>query len=144
MPPQREIEFCIDLIPITRPVVLALRRMSPKEKVELRIQIEGLFSKGLIRRSHSEWGAAVVFATKSDGSLRMSVDYRELNKLTHKNRYLMPHINDMLDQLHGAKVFSQLDLASGFHQLRIAEDSIPKTAFRTEDGFYEWLVMLLI
>ena len=141
LPPKREIEFRIDLIPGARPVVLPPRRMAPKEKAELRKQIEDLSSKGLIRPSFSEWGAAVVFVTKSDGSLRMCVDYRELNKLTLKNRYPMPRINDMFDHLYGAKVFSQLDLATGFHQLRVAEDSIPKTAFRTENGFYEWLVM---
>ena len=71
----------------------------------------------------------------------MCVDYRELNKRTLKNRYPMPRINDLFDQLHGAKIFSQLDLATGFHQLKVAEDSIHKTAFRTENGFYEWLVM---
>ena len=108
--------------------------MAPKEKAELKSQIDDLSAKGLIRRSSSEWGAAVVFVTKSDGSLRMCVDYRDLNKLTLKNRYPMPRINDLFDQLHGATVFSQMDLATGFHQLRIAEDSIAKTAFRSEIG----------
>ena len=115
-------------------MVLPPRRMAVKEKAELKTQVEDLFAKGLIRRSQSEWGAAVVFVTKSDGSLRMCVDYRELNKITYKNRYPMPRINDKFDQLHGAKVFSQLHLATGFHQLQIAEESIPKTAFRTENG----------
>ena len=115
--------------------------MAPKEKAELKSQIDDLSAKGLIRRSSSEWGAAALFVTKSDGSLRMCVDYRELNKLTLKNRYPMPRINDLFDQLHGATVFSQMDLATGFHQLRIAEDSIAKTAFRSENEFYEWLVM---
>ena len=89
LPPHREIEFRIDLIPGARPVVLPPRRMAPMEKKELKAQIEDLFAKGLIRRSQSEWGSAVVFVRKSDGSLRMCVDYRELNKLTYKNRYLM-------------------------------------------------------
>ena len=106
LPPKREIDFRIDLIPGARPVVLPPKRMAPREKVELAKQIEDLFSKGLIRPSHSEWGAAVVFVTKSDGSLRMCVDYRELNELTMKDRYLMPRINDMFDQLYGATVFS--------------------------------------
>ena len=83
----------------------------------------------------------MVFATKADGSLRLCVDYRELNKLTKKNRHPLPRIDDLFDQLVGASVFSQLDLATGFHQLRLAEDSIDKTTFRTPDGFFEWLVM---
>lgn len=141
LPPKREIEFRIDLVLDARPIVLPPRRMAPKEKDELKSQVDDLFAKGLIRRSSSEWGAAVVFVTKSDGSLRMCVDYRELNKLTLKNRYPMPRINDLFDQLQGATVFSQMDLATGFHQLRIAEDSIAKTAFRSENEFYEWLVM---
>ena len=100
-----------------------------------------MLEKGFIRCSISEWGAPVVFATKADGSLRLCVDYRELNKLTKKNRHPLPRIDDLFDQLVGASVFSQLDLATGFHQWRLAEDSIDKTAFRTPDGFYEWLVM---
>lgn len=141
LPPVREIEFRIDLVPDARPVVLPPRKMASKEKAELKSQIDDLSAKGLIRRSSSEWGAAALFVAKSDGSLRMCVDYRELNNLTLKNRYPMPRINDLFDQLHGATVFSQMDLATGFHQLRIAEDSIAKTAFRSENEFYEWLVM---
>lgn len=95
------------------------------------------FLRGLIRPSRSSWGSAVVFVTKSDGSLRFCVDYRELNKVTVRNKYLLPRIDDLFDQLHGASVFSQLDLVSGFHQLRIAEDSIPLTVFRGPNCFYE-------
>ena len=86
-------------------------------------------------------GCSSSFSTKADSSLRLCVDYRELNKLTKKNRHSLPRIDDLFDQLVGASVFSQLDLATGFHQLRVAEDSIDKTAFRTPDGFFEWLVM---
>ena len=105
------------------------------------MQVRDLLGKGFIRRSVSEWGALIVFATKADGSLRLCVDYRELNKVTKKNKYLLPRIDDLFDQLHEAKVFSQMDLATGFHQLRVAKDSVPKTAFRTLSGFFEWLVM---
>jgi len=115
--------------------------MARREKEELGKQMADLLKKGLIRESRSDWGARALFATKADGSLRLCVDYRELNKRMVKNKYPLPRIDDMFDQLSGARVFSQLDLATGFHQLRVAEDSIPKTAFRTYAGSYEWLVM---
>src|SRR5574338_1427082 len=107
--------------------------MAPREQQELGVQVDDLFQKGFIRRSISEWGAPVVFATKADGSLRLCVDYQALNKLTKKNRYPLPRIDDLFDQLIGAKVISQLDLATGFHQLRVAEDSIDNTVFRTSN-----------
>ena len=141
LPPRREIDFRIDLVPNARPVVHPIRRMSPKEREELSNQTKQLLAKGLIRPSFSEWGAAVVFVPKSDGTLRLCVDYRDLNKQTMKNKYPLPRIDDLLDRLHGAQVFSKMDLATGFHQLRIAEESIPLTAFRGPDLFYEWLVM---
>ena len=140
-PRKREIDFRIYLVDNAKPVSLPVRHMAPRERRELNKQVKELLEKGFIRRSISEWGAPVVFATKADGSLRLCVDYRELNKLTKKNRHPLPRIDDLFDQLVGASVFSQLDLANGFHQLRVAEDSIDKTAFRTSDGFYEWLVM---
>ena len=86
-------------------------------------------------------GELLLFCEKSDGTLRLCVDYRKLNDLTIKNKYPLPRIDDLFDQLSGARVFSQLDLATGFHQLRIAEDSIPLTSFRTRYRSYEWLVM---
>ena len=141
LPPHREIEFRIDLIPNARPVVHAKRRMAPKEMNELKKQTDELLAKGFIRPSRSNWGAAVVFVPKSDGSLRLCVDYRDLNKETIKNKYPLPRIDDLFDQLHGAKVLSKMDLATGFHQLRIAEDCIHLTAFRGPDFFFEWLVM---
>ena len=140
-PPKREIDFRIYLVDNAKPVSLPVRHMAPCERRELGKQVKELLEKGFIRRSISEWGAPVVFATKADGSLRLCVDYRELNKLTKKNRHPLPRIDDLFDQLVGASVFLQLDLATGFHQLRVAEDNIDKTAFRTLDGFYEWLVM---
>ena len=106
LPPHREIEFRIDLVEGARPVVMPLRRMAPREQQELKVQVDDLLRKGFIRRSVSEWGAPVVFATKADGSLRLCVDYRELNKVTKKNKYPLPRIDDLFDQLHEAKVFS--------------------------------------
>jgi len=120
---------------------MPLRRMAPREQRELEVQVDDLLRKGFIRPSMSEWGAPVVFAIKADGSLRLCVDYRELNKVTKKNKYPLPRIDDLFDQLHRAKVFSQMDLATGFRQLRVAKDSVPKTAFRTPSHFFEWLVM---
>ena len=136
LPPHREIEFRIDLVKDARPIVMPLRRMAPREQRELGVQVSNLLKKGFIRRSVSEWGAPVVFATKADGSLRLCVDYRELNKVTRKNKYPLPRIDDLFDQLEGARVFSQLDLATGFHQLRVADESAPQTAFRTSSGIY--------
>ena len=124
LPPHREIEFRIDLVKDAKPVVLPLRRMAPREQRELEAQTDELLRKGFIQRSKSSWGAPVVFATKADGSLRLCVDYRELNKRTLKNKYPLPRIDDLFDQLSGARVFSQMDLATGFHQLRVAKDSV--------------------
>ena len=107
LPPHREIEFRIDLVKDARPIVMPLRRMAPSEQRELGVQVSDLLKKGFIRRSVFEWGAPVVFATKADGSLRFCVDYRELNKATRKNKYPLPRIDDLFDQLEGARVFSQ-------------------------------------
>lgn len=103
--------------------------MTTQELEELRIQLEELLEKGFIRPSVSPWGAPVIFVKKKDGSLRLCIDYRQLNKVTIKNRYPLPRIDDLLDQIKGANVFSKIDLKSGYHQLRIAEADIHKTAF---------------
>ena len=115
LPPRQEIDFRIYLVDNAKPVALPVRHMAPKERKELSKQVKELLEKGFIRWSISEWGAPVVFATKADGSLRLCVDYRELNKLTKKNRHPLPRIDDLFDQLVGATVFSRLDLATGFH-----------------------------
>ncbi|XP_028754094.1 uncharacterized protein LOC114713594 [Neltuma alba] len=141
LPPEREVEFAIDIIPGAGPISKAPYRMAPNEMVELKKQIEELLEKGFIRPSVSPWGAPVLFVKKKDGSLRLCIDYRELNRVTIKNKYPLPRIDDLLDQLAGSCVFSKIDLRSGYHQLRVKAEDIPKTAFRTRYGHYEFLVM---
>ena len=134
LPPEREIEFGIDLIPGTTPISKQPYRMAPTEMEELKKQIEELQEKGFIRPSISPWGAPVLFVKKKDGGMRLCIDYRELNRATIKNKYPLPRIDDLFDQLSKAAVFSKIDLRSGYHQLRIKSQDIPKTAFRTRYG----------
>ncbi|KAI3827856.1 hypothetical protein L1987_01943 [Smallanthus sonchifolius] len=141
LPPGRQIEFRIELIPRAKPVAKPPYRLAPSELKELMKQIQELLDKGFIRPSTSPWGVPVLFVKKKDKSMRMCIDYRELNKLTVKNRYPLPRIDDMFDQLQGAKYFSKIDLRSGYHQLKVQEKDIPKTAFKTRYGHYEFLVM---
>jgi len=115
--------------------------MAPTELKELKIQLDELLQKGFIRPSGSPWGALVLFVKKKDGTLRLCIDYKELNKITIKNKYPLSWIDDLFDQLQGAGVFSKIDLRSGYHQLRIKLDDIPNTAFRTRYGHYEFTVM---
>ena len=110
---------------------------------EIKKQIKELLEKGYIQRSSSPWGAPVLLVEKKDGSLRMVVDYRALNEVTIKNKYPLRMINDLFDQLQGAKVFSKIDLRSGYHQLKVREKDIPKTAFRTRYGAYKGIFMNL-
>ncbi|KAI3818361.1 hypothetical protein L1987_12166 [Smallanthus sonchifolius] len=141
LPPPRQVEFRIDLVPGATPVAKAPYRLAPSEMQELASQLQELSSKGFIRPSHSPWGAPVLFVKKKDGSFRMCIDYRELNKLTIKNRYPLPRIDDLFDQLQGSICFSKIDLRSGYHKLRVLDEDIPKTAFRTRYGHYEFMVM---
>ncbi|GJX20666.1 reverse transcriptase domain-containing protein [Tanacetum coccineum] len=141
LPLVREIEFHIDLIPGASPVVRSPYRLAPSEMLELSNQLKELQEKGFIRPSHSPWGAPVLFVKKKDGSMRMCIELQELNKLTIKNRYPLPRIDDLFDQLQGACCFSKIDLRSGYHQLRVREEDIPKTAFRTRYGHFEFTVM---
>ncbi|GJV14926.1 putative reverse transcriptase domain-containing protein [Tanacetum coccineum] len=141
LPPIREIEFQIELTPGAMPVAKSPYRLAPSELEELSGQLKELQDKGFIRPSSSPWGASVLFVKKKDGSFRMCIDYRELNKLTVKNRYPLPRIDDLFDQLQGSQFFSKIDLRSGYHQLRVHEDDIPKTAFRTRYGHFEFTVM---
>ena len=141
IPPDREIDFQIKLTPEIEPIFKAPYRMAPLELKELKVQMEELVSKGFVRPSTSPWGAPVLFMKKKDGSLRLCIDYRELNKVTIRNQYPLPRIDDLFDQLQGARVFSKIDLRSGYHQLKIRSEDVPKTNFRTRYGHYEFLVI---
>ncbi|KAJ9536387.1 hypothetical protein OSB04_un000447 [Centaurea solstitialis] len=141
VPPIREVEFTIDLIPGSEPISKAPYRMAPVELLELKEQLQELLDRGFIRPSVSPWGAPVLFMKKKDGSMRLCIDYRELNRVTIRNRYPLPRIDDLFDQLQGAKYFSKIDLRLGYHQLRVKEQDVAKTSFRTRYGHYEFLVM---
>ncbi|GJX59679.1 putative reverse transcriptase domain-containing protein [Tanacetum coccineum] len=141
LPPARPVEFQIDLIPGAAPVARAPYRLAPSKMKELSEQLQELSGKGFIRPSSSPWGAPILFVKKKDGSFRMCIDYRELNKLTVKNRYPLPRIDDLFDQLQGFNIYSKIDPRSGYHQLRVREQDIPKTAFQTRYGHYELQVM---
>jgi hypothetical protein len=141
MPPDREVEFIIDLLPGTAPISKRSYRMSVEELKELKKQLTELQEAVYIRPSSSPWGAPVLFVQKKDGSQQMCVDYRSLNVVTVKNKYLLPRIEDLFDQMRGARVFSKIDLRSGYHQMKIRLSDIPKTAFSTRYGLYEFTVM---
>jgi hypothetical protein len=119
MPPERKVEFAIELIPGTTPISKRAYRVSRLELVELKKQIDELSEKGYIRPSTSPWAAPMFFVEKKDGTKRMCIDYRALNEVTIKNKYPLSRIQDLFDQLRGASVFSKIDLRSGYHQLRI-------------------------
>ncbi|XP_049374045.1 uncharacterized protein LOC125839117 [Solanum verrucosum] len=141
LPPEPEIEFGIDVIPDTQPISIPPYRMASAELRELKKQLKDLLENGFLRPSMSPWGAPVLFVRKKDGSLRMSIDYRQLNKVTIKNNYPLPRIADLFDQLQAARCFSKIDLRSGYHQVRVKDEDIPKTAFRTRYGHFEFVVM---
>ena len=141
LPPDREVEFTIDLILGTEPISIPPYRMAPAELRELKAQLEELLSKGFIRPSISPWGTLVLLVKKKDGSLRLCIDYRQLNRVTIRNQYPLPRIDELFDQLQGSRVYSKIDLRLGYHQLRVQESDVPKTAFRTRYGHYEFLVM---
>ncbi|GJT03245.1 putative nucleotidyltransferase, ribonuclease H [Tanacetum coccineum] len=138
LPPARPVEFQIDLILGAAPVARAPYRLAPSEMKELSEQLQELSDKGFIRPSSSPWGAPVLFVKKKDGSFRICIDYQELNKLTVENRYPLSRIDDLFDQLQGSSIYSKIDLRSGYHQLRVREQDISKTAFRTRYGHYEF------
>jgi hypothetical protein len=141
MPPDRDIEFAIELQPGTASISKRPYRMPPAELAELKNQLQELLDKGFIRPSTSPWGCPPLFVKKKDESLRLCVDYRPLNAVTIKNKYPLPRIDVLFDQLVGAKVFSKIDLRSGYHQIKIRASDIPKTAFYTRYGLYEYLVV---
>jgi hypothetical protein len=141
MPPEQKVEFAIELLPETGPISKRAYRVSGPELVELKKQIDELSEKVYIRPSTSPWAAPVLFVEKKDGTRRMCIDYRALNEVTIKNKYPLPIIEDLFDQLREASVFSKIDLRSGYHQLRIRHSGIPKTTFITKYGLYEFIVM---
>ncbi|XP_058217457.1 uncharacterized protein LOC131328537 [Rhododendron vialii] len=141
LPLEREVEFTIELLPGTAPISVPPYHFAPSELRELKVQLQELEDLGFIRPSTSPWGAPALFAQKKDGSFRLYIDYRKLNRVTVKNKYPMPRIDDLFDQLWGATCFSIIDLRFGYHQLRVRREDIPKTAFRTRYGHYEFVVM---
>jgi hypothetical protein len=141
LPPERYVEFVIELKPSTAPISRRSYRMPPNELAELKTQLQDLLEKGFIRPSSSPWGCPAIFVKKKDQTIRMCVDYRPLNEVTIKNKYPLPRIDILFDQLTGAWVFSKIDLRSGYHQIRIRPKDIPKTAFTTRYGLFEYLVM---
>jgi hypothetical protein len=141
MPPYHNIEFIIELLPGTPPISMRPYRMPVNKLVELKKQIAELQSKGFIRPNSFPWGAPVLFMEKKDGTQWMCVDYRSLNEVAIKNKCPFLRIEDLFDQMKRASVFSKIDLRSGYHQLKIWESDIPKTAFRTRYGLYEYTVM---
>ncbi|GKA95701.1 reverse transcriptase domain-containing protein [Tanacetum coccineum] len=141
LPPNQEIKFRIELVPEAIPVAKSPYRLAPSEMEELSGQLKELQDKGFIQPSSSPWGAPVLFVKKKDGSIRMCIDYREPNKLIIKNHYPLPRIDDLFDQLQGSQYFSKINLRSGYRQLRVHEDDIPKTVFRTRYGHFEFKVM---
>jgi hypothetical protein len=141
LPPRRAIDHRIELVLGAKPPSQAPYRMSPRELAELRKQLEELINSGFVRPSKAPYGAPVLFQKKADGSLRMCVDYRALNKVTIKNKYHVPLIQDLMDRLCGASIFTKLDLRSGYWQVRVADGDEHKTTCVTRYGSYEFLVM---
>jgi hypothetical protein len=141
MPPGQDVEFIIELQPGTTPISRWPFKMTPKELAELKVQFNELLDKGYIHLSSSRWGCPALFMKKKDQSLRLCVDFQPLNAITIKNKYLLPRIDILFDQLAGAKVFSKVNLHSGYHQIKIRPEDVPKTAFSTRYGLYEYLVM---
>ncbi|WMV09562.1 hypothetical protein MTR67_002947 [Solanum verrucosum] len=141
VPPKREINFGIDLLPDTEPIFIPPYRMAPAELKELKEQLKDLLDKDFIKPSISPCCAPVLFVKKRDGSLKMCIDYRQLNKVTIKNKYPIPRIDDLFDQHQGASHFSKIDVRSSYHQLRVRDGDILKTAFRTRYGHYKFVVM---
>jgi hypothetical protein len=141
LPPDRDVEFIIELEPGTAPIPRCPYHMAPPELVEMKKQLEELLQKGFIHPSSSPWGCPAIFVKMKDDTMRMCVDYRPLNAVTIKNKYPLPRIDALFDQLAGARVFSKIDLRSGYHQIKIRPQDIPKTAFSTRYELYEYLVM---
>ncbi|GKA11301.1 retrotransposon protein, putative, ty3-gypsy subclass [Tanacetum coccineum] len=143
LPPTQQVEFQIDLVSGVAPVARALYRLAPSEMQELSTQLQELSNKRFIRPSSSPLGAPVLFVKKKDESFRMCIDYHKLNKLIVKNRYPLSRIDDLFDELQGSSVYSKIDLRSSYHQLRVQEEDILKTAFKTRYGHYEFVIVFI-
>jgi hypothetical protein len=141
LPPKRDIDFSVNLMPGAAPVSKAPYRMSALELKELHLQLEELLKKGYICPSVSPWGPLILFVKKKDGTLRLCINFRQMNKVTMKNKYPLSRIDDLFDQLKDAKIFSKIYLRSGYHQVRKRYEYINKTAFRTRYGHYEFTVV---
>ncbi|KAK5771198.1 hypothetical protein PVK06_047382 [Gossypium arboreum] len=131
LPQIREVEFGIELLPKTTPILIAPYRMAPTKLKELKAQLQDLTDRGFARSSYSPWGAPVLFVKKKDGTMRICINYRQLNKVMIKNKYPLPWMDDLFDQLKGATMFSKIDMRSGYYQLRVKDLEILKIAFRT-------------
>ncbi|KAJ9520427.1 hypothetical protein QJQ45_000174 [Haematococcus lacustris] len=141
LPPDRPVGHTIPLEPGNRPPATPMYRLSKPEHDELKQQIQDLLAKGMIEPSSSPYAAPVLFVQKKSGELRMCIDYRQLNKITLRDQYPLPRIDDLFDKLSGCKVFSSLDLQAGYHQIRITPEDVPKTAFRTPEGHFQFKVL---
>ena len=141
LPPQRAVDFGIELHPSVSPISMTPHRMAPVELQELRVQLKELLDKRFIRPSTSPWGAPVLVVKKKGKTLRLCIDYRQWNRVMIRNRYPLPRIDDLFDQSRGARVYSKINLRTGHHQLKVRETDIPKTTFRMRYGHYEFTVM---
>ena len=141
LPPHRDVDFVIKLHLSTSPIFMTPHRMTLAELQELKVQLQELLDKGSIRSSTSPWGALVLFSKKKNKTLQLCMDYRQLNRVTIKNGHPLPRIDDLFDQLRGVQVYSKIDLCTSYHQLRVREEDIPKMAFRTRYGHFEFTVM---
>ena len=141
LPIQRDVDFIIELHLGPSPISMTPHRMTPVELQELKVQLQELLDMGFFRPSTSPWGAPMLFAKKKDKTLRLCIDYRQLNRVTIKNRYPLLRIDDLFDQLRGARVYLKIDFSTGYHKLRVMEANTPKTTFRTWYGHFEFTVM---
>jgi hypothetical protein len=141
LPPRRDIHFSIELVLGSVLVSTTPYRMSTLEMVEFKLHLKNMLEKFYIRPSVSPWGVPTLFVKNKDGTLRLCIEYRKINKMTIKNKYLFPRIDELLDQLRGPKIFSNIDLRFGYHQVRIKDEDIHKKSFRTRYGHYEFVVV---